>query len=229
MSVHFDGLSVEPAQFLSILRDAAGGSVPVQDVDAAQNPETWALAFARAVDASGAYRAELAAAVAALLASEVPAEAQLGLEIQRQTKVLGGAALWPIVFDHTASGRIDLAVSAASAIVPLAVEGSATLDARALVLLREPGLAPRLRATLLSLVGALSRDWLFDHLGVLQGASDDETLGRIGAVAMTLGSGALDAFVATLQVRLAEAGTPLPASSLGTLAAMVTARRNAGR
>ena len=87
---------------------------------------------------------------------------------------------------------------------------------------------PRRRGTLLALVGALSRDWFFDHLGVLQGASADETLGRIGAVAMTLGSDALEAFVAALKVRLAQAGMPLPESSVGTLAAMVTARRNAG-
>jgi hypothetical protein len=227
MSVDFDGLSVEPAQFLPILREAAGGSVPVQDVDAAQNPETWALAFARAVDAS-AHRGELADAVAALLASTVPAEAQLGLEIQRQTNLLGATALWPLVFDHSARGRAELAALAASALVPLAVKGSATLDTGALALLEDPALAPRLRSALLTLVGALGRDWFFDHLGALQGPNDDDTLGRIGAVAMTLGSGALEAFVATLSARLAEVGTPLPASSLQTLAAMVSVRRNAG-
>ncbi len=229
MSLDFDGLTVQADEILPILRDAAHGSVPVQDVDAAQNPGAWALAFAHAV-AQSVERNALAAAVQALLASASLPEAQLGLELQRQTKTLGADALWPLVFAHAVAGRPEGAALAAAGIVPLAATGHATFDARACDLLEAPELAPRLRDTLLALAGGPARDWLVAHAtSVLGGTSDSDTLGRIGAVATTLGSDALEALATALSARFAEAGEPLPTTTVTTLGAMVAARRSAGK
>lgn len=226
--LEFDDLSVPPQEVLAILRAAAAGDVPVRDVWAAQNPDAWALAFAHAVYES-ALRPALTAATEKLLASSVLHEAELGVSLQDRFGLVGENVLWSVLFEQAAAGRRDQVLLAASALTALAAVGRATVDDRVLAWLEQPELAPVVRKELLALAGTQRRDWLLDHIAVVQGASDKETLHFIGAVAIALGSEALESFARLLQVRFTEAGTPLPAETVATIAAMVAARRNAGR
>lgn len=224
----FDGLSVPPEEVLPILRAAAAGDVPVRDVWAAQNPDAWALAFARAAHAS-TLRPALATATATLVASPVLQEAQLGFSVQDSFGLVGDKALWSALFEHAGAGRTDQVLLAASALTAMAAVGRATVDARVLDWLQQSDLAPQVRAELLALAGTQCLDWVLDHIAVLQGDSDNQTLQFIGALVGSLGSEALAHFAGELQVRFAQAVTPLPTATVATLAAMVAARRRAGK
>jgi hypothetical protein len=224
----FDGVQVSESNLASILRDAAHGTVSVQDVEASQNPTSWALALVRAAAASS-LRPALGRAVATLFESSDDSEVSLALEAQRQEPVVDGSLLWEILFEHAGAQRFEQAGRVALALVGLAGRGSQLYDDRLRDLLLRSDTPRELADKLLTLAGAHDRDWLVQHTELVLAGSDDDTLMRIGEVAAALGSSALQDFAAKLAAACAAQGHPLPKSTLDTLAEMVDARRQAGR
>ena len=234
VALDFDGIRVTERNIGALLRDASHGSVPVRDLDAALNPGFWAGALAHQV-AQGALRAALVREVTAMFRSSDPRERALALSIHdsAQPALLEAGALWQIFQTLAAEGRTAEALEAAQGLHILAGRGQA-IDydghagtVRDLLLRSE---TPRALAdSLLTFVGDSDRAWLLEHFEILRAGDDQQTLLRIGEVATRLGSAELRALAESLGVRFATAGMPLPRSTLDTLAAMIDARRRAGR
>src|SRR4051794_10452144 len=155
----FEGVTITEGNLESILRDAAHGRVPIRDVEASQNPASWALALVREL-AGGPLQAALERALVALVESSDQDEVGFAIQALRAAPIVNGDLLWELLFTHAAANQAALATMIASTLVTLSGRGRLSYDDRARdLLLRQ--IAPRdLFDKLLSLAGAHDRDWL---------------------------------------------------------------------
>ncbi len=223
----FDATVISDTNLGSILRDAARGEVPVRDLDAALNPTGWALALAQAV-AESSLRPSLKRALATLFQSDEGHDVALALAVHSSQPLVDADLLWEILFARSNAKRFELAGGAASALITLSGLGALTFDVRLRDLLASRETPRPLVDMLLVLAGGHDRPWLLRRAELLVGDSDDDTLNRIGQVASSLGSNALEEFAHALATGLAARGRPLAKSVTDVVASMVEARRRAG-
>lgn len=225
--MQFEGVTLSDADVIVVLKDAAHGSVPVHDIEAAQNPGAWALALVHTLAGSPLRRA-LASAIATLLQSGDAEEVRLGIEAFRAQPIVDADVLWETLVEHTAAGRFAAAAEVSTALLRLAHDRHLSLDERLRDLIVKPSLSRELFDRLLNLAGALDADWLAQQPDLFQGDTDDDTTLRVAEAGTAMGSAALATFVDALDARCATFGRTLPASTRKTLAAMIAARQKAG-
>ncbi len=224
--IDFEGATLREDNLLSILRDAAHGIVPVRDVEAAQNPTSWVLALVQTV-APSPLAGALTDALVALMRSADESEAALAVKAQSIEPLVDAAALWGVLFDQVAAGRLSIAETIAMALISQAGRGALPADPRLRDLLTRPGLSRSLFDELLTLAGVNERPWLLHHPELLRGDSDDDTKLRIANVAGTLDGDTLADFGSALEKEWASRGAPLSEPVRDMVAAMVRGRRKA--
>ncbi len=233
MSFVFEDQTYVADEVLPVLRDAAHGFSRANDPDGRMNPESWGLAFAHAV-AESDLRPALTDALRAMYAGNDEAELRLAFNIESALTALPAQELWNLLFaadpGALAEGGSDAARGGmiAASLLACMARGQTDVDPRAWLLLVRPDLAAAIRNPLLRIVGALEPARAASTVALFDAGDESDTLRRIQYAVSSLGSAALTTFVDTVAPALDKLGRPLGAESRAALAAMATARRNAG-
>lgn len=214
MAANFEGVPLTSNAIEAALRGVAHGQVPVRDIEAAQNPKSWAGALSRA--AAESHARELAAALEHLANGDAE-EVELAMELQRATGVLDSAALWRALRSQTDPRGRDAVLLA---LVSQMGKSTLVYDP-ALRSLAATNLDPSSLELALMLLGKYDRDWLVQHATLL-GPSDAERVSRMGQAASAMTATELETFANALRAALGSLPTAFP------LDAMLASLRRAG-
>lgn len=214
MAADFEGVPLTSSAIEAALRGVAHGQVPVRDIEAAQNPKSWAGALSRA--AAESHARELATALERLASGDVE-EVELAMELQRATGVLDSAALWRALApqsDARARDAVLLALVSQMGKHRLVYDDS-------LRTLAGGNLAPSSLELALMLLGKYDSDWLVQHATLL-GQTDAERVSGMGHAATAMTATELEAFANALRTKLGALPAAFP------LDAMLASLRRAG-
>lgn len=213
-----DGIRLTPQNLEQVVRDAVQGVLPIDDIEAAMDPNLWLRRVVQTIG-DGALAGALRDVVSRLFESSSFLEVAAAVHLQRTGRLLDGDALWKLFFAQMAKGNQEAGAGILQALVLLSGQGVLVYDAK----LRGIDLAAassRLRAIALTLLGKHDATWLVEH-PELFGTNDAARVESIGNAASELDADELTALRDGLVAKLGSLPAALP------IDAMIAARRAA--